>query len=216
MAENGEPEASDSLKGFGEVVKGFRERAGLTREEFALRVCCSKHTIISIEVGRRMPPPRFPEMADEALDADGIIVRAAKHLSRNPGLAAWFERWAELEAQAINLCTYECRVVPGLLQSEAYVRALFHGRVPPLSDEQIETQVAARIERQRLLRDRPNTAYSFVVEEAMFLRRTGGAEVTRQLIGHVLACAEMRNVELQVMPLVRETHAGLDGPVQLL
>ncbi|GHI08008.1 hypothetical protein AQI88_07195 [Streptomyces cellostaticus] len=50
----------------------------------------------------------------------------------------------------------------------------------------------------------------------LFLRRTGGVEVTRGLIGHVLKVAELRNVEIQVMPLVQEQHAGLQGPIRLL
>ncbi|MDQ0777717.1 hypothetical protein QF026_006183 [Streptomyces aurantiacus] len=114
------------------------------------------------------------------------------------------------------LYTYECRLIPGLLQTEAYARTLFVNQLPPLGDDQIEAQWAARAERQRLLRERPNTAFSFILEEYLFLRRTGGAEVTRGLIDHVLELAELRNVEVQVMPLVREKHAGLHGPVRLL
>lgn len=116
----------------------------------------------------------------------------------------------------MSLYTYECRLAPGLLQTEAYARTLFVEQLPPLGDEQIEAQWVARAERQRLLRERPNTAFSFIVEEHLFLRRTGGAEVTRGLINHVLELAELRNVEVQVMPQVRERHAGLDGPMQLL
>lgn len=117
----------------------------------------------------------------------------------------------------MSLCAYECRVVPGLLQSEAYARAVFRNQVPPLDDEQVEQQLTARLERQELLRARPNTAYSFIVEEALLLRQVGGAEVTRGLIDHVLAvCRGLRNVEVQVMPLRRRDHAGSDGPVQLL
>ncbi len=60
-------------------------------------------------------------------------------------------------------------------------------QLPLLGDEQIEAQWAARAERQRLLRDRPSTAFSFILEEHTLLRRTGGAEVTRGLIDHI-AC----------------------------
>jgi hypothetical protein len=68
----------------------------------------------------------------------------------------------------------------------------------------------------RLLQERPNTAFSFIIEEHVLLRHTGGADVTRELIDHVLEIAELRNVDIQVMPLVRESHAGLRGPLQLL
>ncbi|MCC5034671.1 helix-turn-helix domain-containing protein [Streptomyces sp. WAC 00631] len=210
-----EPGVPDSLKAFGAVVKSFRNRAGLTQEELAPLVQYSTPTVASIEQGRRFPPREFVERAEEVLDAFGTLRGAARYLSRQKGLANWFKQWAQFEAEAITLSTYECRVIPGLLQTEAYARTLFANQLPPLDDDQIEAQWAARAERQRLLRERPNTAFSFILEEHLFLRRTGGAEVTRGLIDHVLALTELRNVELQIMPLVRENHAGLHGPMQL-
>ncbi|NUK48755.1 helix-turn-helix domain-containing protein [Streptomyces lunaelactis] len=212
----GEPEVSDSLKAFGEVVKAFRRRARLTQEEFAPRVRYSLPTVASIEQGRRFPPTDFVDRAEEVLDAFGTLRGAARHLSRRPGLASWFRQWASLEAEAVSLYTYECRLIPGLLQTEAYGRTLFADRLPPLGDEQIETRLSARADRQRLLRERPNTAYSFILEEHLLLRRLGGAQVTRELIDHILGLAELRNIELQIMPLVRESHAGTDGPMRLL
>ncbi|MFE3901070.1 Scr1 family TA system antitoxin-like transcriptional regulator [Streptomyces sp. NPDC059153] len=213
---NGEPEPSDSLKAFGEVVKVFRKRALLTQEQFAPMVGYSVPTVASIEQGRRFPPLAFVERAEDVLNAFGVIKAAAKHLSRRPGLASWFRQWAQLEAEALGLYTYECRLIPGLLQTEAYARALFADQLPPLCDEQVEAQLAARMERQRLLRDRPNTNYSFILEEHLFLRRTGGRAVTLELIDHVLDLSRLRNIEIQIMPQVRERHAGLHGPMRLL
>ncbi|MFE5856219.1 Scr1 family TA system antitoxin-like transcriptional regulator [Streptomyces sp. NPDC056500] len=216
LAAGGEPETSDSLRAFGEVVKAFRKRARLTQEEFAPRVRYSVPTIASIEQGRRFPPPDFVERAEEVLDAFGALRGAARHLSRQPGLASWFRQWAKLEAEAVSLNTYECRVVPGLLQTEGYARMLFVNQLPPLGDDQIEAQWVARAERQRLLMERPNTAFSFILEEHLLLRDAGGPEVTRGLVDHLLVIAKLRNVEVQVMPLVRTAHAGLAGPMQLL
>ncbi|MFG2193066.1 helix-turn-helix domain-containing protein [Streptomyces sp. NPDC048639] len=213
---SGEPDPSDSLRMFGAVVQALREHARLSREQFAPLVRFSRHTVASVEQGRRMPDPSFVERAEEALGNTGALRNAVRHIARRPGLAAWFRQWARLEALAITLYTYECRLIPGLLQTEAYARTLFTNQLPPLADDQIEAQWAARSERQRLLWERPNTAYSFILEEQLFLRRTGGVEVTRALMDHVLEVAELRNVEIQVMPLVREKHAGLDGPMQLL
>ncbi|MFF0103689.1 helix-turn-helix domain-containing protein [Streptomyces hirsutus] len=212
----GEPESSDSLRTFGAVVQGLREHAGLSREEFGALVRYSKHTVASVELGRRMPDTSFVERAEEALGNTGALRRAAGCLARQPGLAAWFRRWARLEQVAITLYTYECRMVPGLLQTEAYARQLFVDELPPLGDEQIEAQWAARAERQRLLGERPNTTFSFILEEHVLLRHTGGGRVTRDLIDHLLALAELRNTEIQVMPLSRPSHAGLHGPMQLL
>ncbi|MEU8570285.1 helix-turn-helix transcriptional regulator [Streptomyces pathocidini] len=212
----GEPESSDSLRTFGAVVQALREHAGLSRREFAALVRFSQHTVASIEQGRRMPDQAFVERAEEALGNTGALRKAVRHLARQPGLASWFRQWARLEAIAITLYTYECRLIPGLLQTEAYARALFTNQLPPLGDAQIEAQWAARTERQQLLRDRPNTAFSFILEEHLFLRRMGGVEVTRELIDHILETAQLRNVEIQIMPLAREAHAGLDGPMHLL
>nr|WP_202510286.1 helix-turn-helix transcriptional regulator [Streptomyces sp. SID5643] len=204
------------MRTFGAVVQGLREHAGLSREEFGELVRFSKHTVASVELGRRMPDATFVARAEEAFGMTGVLQKAAGRLERQPGLAAWFRRWAQLEQVAITLYTYECRMVPGLLQTEAYAHQLFIDELPPLGDEQIEAHWAARAERQTLLQERPSTAFSFILEEHLFLRRTGGTEVTRGLIDHVLGIAELRNVEIQVMPLMRESHAGLHGPLQLL
>ncbi|GGX17016.1 helix-turn-helix domain-containing protein [Streptomyces noursei] len=214
--DSGKPEPSGSLRTFGAVYQGFRENAGFTQEALAPVLRYSAHYIGSVEQGRRLPSKKFIDRSEEALGANGVLRKAAKRLSKQPGLARWFREWAELEKQAINLYTYECRLVPGLLQSEPYARTLFENRVPLLSEEEVETQVAARLERQKLLRDRPNTAFSFVIDEHVFRRPTGGADTVRGVIDHVLECMTLRNVDVQVMPLERGIHPGLDGPMQLL
>ncbi|MFK4071779.1 Scr1 family TA system antitoxin-like transcriptional regulator [Streptomyces sp. NPDC029674] len=211
-----EPEPTDGLRAFGAVLKSFRKRAGYTQEALAHEIGYSVHFLASIEQGRRFPPPRFVDQCEVTLDAFGTLRLAAHQLSRQRGLASWFRRWAQLEQEAVALSTYECRLIPGLLQTEAYARTLFSNQLPPLGDEQIEAQLTARVERQLLLTERPNTAYSFILEEHLFLRGMGGHEVTMELIDHVLGLAERRNIEVQIMPLVQKSHAGLDGPVQLL
>ncbi|MFE9373799.1 helix-turn-helix domain-containing protein [Streptomyces sp. NPDC006711] len=213
---SGEPVPSDSLKTFGAFVQGLREHAGLTREAFAKLVRFSKHTVESVELGRRMPDEEFVERAEAALGNTGALRRAYEHLTRQPGLAAWFREWARLERLAVGLDTYECRLVPGLLQSEAYARVAFGNALPPLTDGELEAKVAARMERQRLLRDRPHSSYSFVVEEHAFRRGLGGPQVARELLDRVLAAIEQRNVVLQIMPLESPEHSGLAGPLRLL
>ncbi|NUS10642.1 MAG: helix-turn-helix domain-containing protein [Streptomyces sp.] len=216
---SGEPETSDSLKTFGAVVHALREFHGLSREELGERVRLSRHSIASIELGRRMPDADFADRADPALGGTGALRKAVKHLARQPGLAAWFRQWARMEAYAISLYTYECRVVPGLLQTEAYARAVSLC-VPPLPEEAVlNERVAARLARQELLSTRrhPLCSFSFIIEEAVLERHTGGTEVTRGLLDHLLDVDERHwNVELQVMPLRSPAHAGLDGPVALL
>jgi transcriptional regulator with XRE-family HTH domain len=214
--DNTEPETSDSLKAFGEVLKAFRRRARLTQEEFAPQVGYSVETVSSVEQGRRFPSPKLVDRSEEVLDAFGAIKGAAKHLSREPGLANWFRRWAALERNALCLYTYESRLIPGLLQIEPYARTLFEGQLPPMGDAEIEENLVARMKRQKLLTERPNTSYSFIVEEHVLRRETGGPEVHRAQMEHILRMSEQRNIEIQVMPLSRAHHAGLDGSMQLL
>ncbi|MGW2179611.1 helix-turn-helix domain-containing protein [Streptomyces sp. NPDC001732] len=212
-----EPHPSDSLRTFGAVVQALREHAGLSRAELADLVQYSKHTVESVELGRRMPDEEFVERAEGALGNTGALRKAAGHLSRGEvGLAAWFRRWARLERKAVSLCTYECRLVPGLLQSEAYARAVFDNSIPLLTDEKTEDQLSARMERQRMMRERPTVPFSFIVEEHVFRRRLGGAEVHASMLDHVLELTAPRNVTLQVVPMDLEFHGCLDGPVQLL
>lgn len=212
-----EPDPSDSLRTWGAVQQALREHAGYSRAEFADLVRFSKHTVESVELGRRMPDESFVERAEDATGNTGALRKAARYLTRGEaGLAAWFRRWAKLEKVAVSLCTYECRLVPGLLQSEGYMRALCENDIPPLSDDALEATVQARLERQRLLAERPNTAFDFIVEEAVFNRRLGGLDVTRDLVDHVLGVVAPRNVTLQIMPANAEYHACMAGPIQLL
>lgn len=211
----GEPETSESLRTFGAVLKALREEAGLTQEEFAPRVEYSVHYVAKIEQGKRFPPPRFIERAGAALECPRVLRAAGRHLSRRPGLASWFHQWAGIEEEAISLYAYECRAIPGLLQPEPYVRAIFERRLPPLTEEQIERQVEARLQRQQLVETRPNTAFSFIIEQAVLDRRTGGCVVTGAVIDRLLTLGERRNVEVQIMPLHQEDHAGADGLMYL-
>ncbi|MDT0401695.1 helix-turn-helix domain-containing protein [Streptomyces edwardsiae] len=212
-----EPHPSDSLRTFGAFVQALREHAGLSRAELGTLVRYSKHTVESVELGRRMPDEAFVERAEEALGNTGALRRAARHLTRGEaGLAAWFRRWARLEREAVSLCTYECRLVPGLLQSEAYARAVFDNSIPLLTDEQAEDQVVARMERQTILRERPTVPFGFIVEESVFRRELGGARVQSNMLDHVLELSAPRNVTLQVVPLELEFHGCLDGPMRIL
>lgn len=106
--------------------------------------------------------------------------------------------------------------MPGLLQTEAYARALTRSVPPPPSDEQVEQRVSARLERQRLLHRKQPAALSFIIEQSLLERHTGGEAVTRELLEHLMVCAELTNVELQVVPLRQPDHAGTDGPMRLL
>ncbi|MGW5235781.1 DUF5753 domain-containing protein [Streptomyces nodosus] len=179
--------------------------------------CSSGAGVAKIEQGKRFPPGDLPARAEEVLGPVGlkVLTAAARSLTRRAGLASWFRQWAGIEEEAISLYAYECRAVPGLLQPEGYIRAIFDLQIPHLSEEQFEQQVAARQERQRLLSERPNTAFSFLIEQAVLERRLGGAAVAREVIANLLEQGSRRNVEVLVMPLRQEDHSGVDGQMYL-
>jgi len=214
---NHEPELSDSLKTFGAVLKALREESGLTQEEFAVRVRYSAAYVAKIEQGKRFPPTDLPARTEAVLGpvALKVLGAAAKSLTRRAGLASWFRHWAGIEEEAISLYAYECRAVPGLLQPEGYIRAIFDRRLPPVTEEQLERSVTARLDRQQLIAQRPNTAFTFVIEQCVLERRLGGADVTRHVIDHLLNVGARRNVEVQIMPTLQEDHSGIDGQMYL-
>ncbi len=217
MTKDSEPETSESLKTFGAVLKALRDEAGLTQEQFAPRVRYSATYVAKMEQGRRFPPKELIPRTEEVLGAPAARVLGAAYrtLTRKVGLASWFLQWAGIEEEAVTLLAYECRAIPGLLQPEPYIRAIFEQRLPPLSEDQIEKQVAARLERQRLMAERPNTAFSFIIEQAVLERRMGGAAVTGHVLDDLLTQMDRRHVEIQVMPLRQEIHAGIDGLMYL-
>lgn len=212
-----EPELSDSLKTFGAVLKALREAAGLTQEELATDVRYSAAYVAKFEQGKRFPPADLPARAEGPLGdtAAKVLAAAAKTLRRKAGLASWFLQWAGIEEEAISLYAYECRAVPGLLQPEVYARAVFERQLPPFTAEQIERKVAARLERQALLTERPNTAFVFIIEQAVLERCLGGASVTRVVIDHLLEVGQLTNVDIHIMPLRQEDHTGSNGQLYL-
>ncbi|WP_410535981.1 helix-turn-helix domain-containing protein [Streptomyces sp. KL2] len=215
--DNGGAELSDSLKTFGAVLKVLREEAGLTQEGLAPRMRYSAHYIAKIEQGRRYPPKDLPGRAEEPLGhiASRVLAAAYRSLTRRTGLASWFHQWAGIAEEALSLYAYECRAIPGLLQPEPYIRAIFERRLPPVTEDRLEREVAARLDRQRIVEQRPNTEFSLVIEQAVLERNVGGDQVTLAVIDHLLTVSRRRNAEIQIMPLRQEDHCGVDGHMYL-
>lgn len=207
----GSPEpGSGILRVFGRQLKRFRLRAGLERAEFGARTGYSASTIAAFEQGRRVPPPRFIDVADEVLDA-GCVLQEMKEEVAKAQFPAFFRDAARLEAEAVELHAYDTHVVKGLLQTEEYTRALLRMRRPLLTEEIIEQRVAARLARQEVFARVDRPLFSFVMEESVLLRRLGGPDVMRGQLEQILLTGQQRNVEVQIMPLDREDNAGVDG-----
>ncbi|MGW6396763.1 helix-turn-helix domain-containing protein [Streptomyces sp. NPDC055134] len=203
------------LQVFGRQLKLCRERAGLDRAELGARTGYSASTIASFEQGRRIPPPKFIDLADEVLDA-GEVLRAGKEEVARAQYPAFFRDAAQHEAHAVESHVYATQAAPGLLQTEEYARAVFAMWRPLLDEVLIEQRVAARLARQEIFARRPAPHMSFVIEEAVLHRPLGGEVVWRGQLEQFLLASEKRNVEIQVMPLSRLEHAGLAGPFTLM
>ncbi|MEU1051771.1 helix-turn-helix transcriptional regulator [Streptomyces sp. NPDC005876] len=200
---------------FGRQLKLFRERAGMDRARLGALTGYSASTIASFEQGRRIPPSKFIDLADEVLEAGGVLKASKKEVARAQ-YPAFFRDAAKLEAEAVELHVYANQAVPGLLQTEEYARAIFTMMRPPMDDELIEQRAGARLARQEVLSSRDAPLASFVVDEAVLRRPIGGRGVLRGQLEHILLMGERRNIEMQVMPLGREENAGMAGPFTLI
>jgi transcriptional regulator with XRE-family HTH domain len=200
---------------FGRQMKLFRERAGLDRVQLGSLTGYSAATIASFEQGRRIPPPKFIDKADEVLGAGGVLSASKEEVARAQ-YPAFFQDAARLEAQAVELHVYATQAVPGLLQSEEYARAVFAMRRPLLNEDTVEQRVAARLARQEIFSRTPMPTISFVIEETVLRRPLGGWQVMRGQLEQMMLIGQRRNVEVQVMPTEREEHAGLAGPFTLI
>ncbi|MEU1534609.1 helix-turn-helix domain-containing protein [Streptomyces fagopyri] len=200
---------------FGRQLKLFRERAGVDRAELGARTGYSASTIASFEQGRRIPPPRFIDGADEVLVAGGVL-RAGKEEVARAQYPAFFRDAARLEAEAVELHVYANQAVPGLMQTEEYARSVFVNWRPLLDEETVEQRVTARLARQHIFCRSPLPTLSFVIEESVLLRPLGGRAVMRGQLEQILLHGQRRNVEIQVMPTEREEHSGLAGPFTLI
>ncbi|CAM5536356.1 transcriptional regulator [Streptomyces avidinii] len=205
-----------TMKMVGRQVAAARIAKNLTQKQLGALVQLDEETIASIEQGRRALMPNVAELMDLHLGLPGILAAAAHGMPAVDATPPWAEEYLNLEYGAIALSWFDNQVVPGLLQTESYARAVFLSRVPAHPESEVESLTALRIMRQEILRRETPPTLSFVIWEAVLRDRLGGDEVYAEQLRHLRACSELPDVSLQVMPLGRTSHAGLDGPFILL
>ncbi|WP_407565543.1 Scr1 family TA system antitoxin-like transcriptional regulator [Streptomyces sp. 184] len=210
-----EGEGAGILRAFGRQQKILRDRLGITQPQLAERIGYSEHMIAAVEQGQRIPRPEYIDQTDVALDAGGLL-KAMKEEVARARYPAFFEDFAALEKEAVELQAYDSQVINGLLQTEEYARAVLGARRPPVHPDVIQQRVAARLDRQAIFDRQPPPMLSFVLEETLLRRPIGGKGVLRGQLEHLLLVGRRPNVEIQVMPTDREEHAGLNGPLTLL
>ncbi|MEE4490071.1 helix-turn-helix domain-containing protein [Streptomyces sp. BE230] len=207
---------ASAMKLVGALVARFRIAAEMTQRQLAEQTCTQPETIASIEQGRRALQLPLARRMDTLLETKGALETAVENMPEVDLIPAWAEEYLDLEREALALSWFENQVLPGLLQTESYARAVFRTDVPALTEEEIGQRVATRLDRREiLLRKQPPTA-SFVISEAILIDRLGGDEVHMETLRHVRRCADIPGIAIQIMPLGRGTHAGLSGPFILL
>ncbi|MET9567965.1 Scr1 family TA system antitoxin-like transcriptional regulator [Streptomyces virginiae] len=205
-----DPSASP-LDYYGSELRRLREDAGLNQAQLGSIVFCTGSLIGQVETTRRVPTRDFSERVDAALGTDGVFSRLVGLVLRSQ-LPTWFQAYAEMEARAVYISTYQAQLVYGLLQTEEYARAVLGVR----SEEDLDAKVAARMERQRIL-DRENPPLMWVVlSEAVLHQEIGGSDVMRSQLAHLLELRRREWVRVQVLPFGAGAHAGLPGTFTVL
>ncbi|MFM9447666.1 helix-turn-helix transcriptional regulator [Streptomyces acidiscabies] len=199
----------------GDQIKLWREEAQLSRQKLADATKYSYDYVKAMENGRRKPTLRLLDTVDQLCGAKGKLVAAYKYLKPEP-YPARSQEYMDLSAEAIALHAYALGLIPGLLQTEEYARALISESCPPPDDETIEERVQGRLKRQEALKQRKGTVYGFVIHEAALRTLVGGREVMRRQLLALLEFSELRNVSVQVLPFGKCNGLALNGPFVLL
>ncbi|MFF5881794.1 helix-turn-helix transcriptional regulator [Streptomyces sp. NPDC014603] len=200
-----DPTASP-LDYYGWELRRQREAHGLKQGQLGEIIFCTGSLIGQIETTKKVPTRDFSERVDAALGTDGLFSRLIGLVLRSQ-LPTWFQPYAEMEAKATYISTYQAQLVHGLLQTEEYARAVLSTGVP----DDLEGLVAARMERQRITaREHPPLTW-VVLDEAVLHRPIGGHEVMRRQLAHLLKFTDHRWVHVQVLPNTAGAHSSLAG-----
>ncbi len=204
------------MKMLGAQLAALRRAAGYTQRSLSERVATDEETIASIEQGRRSLKADLAEVLDELLDGKGTLVAGVENLPEIDLFPLWAEEFMEQERKAITLSLYGNQVLPGLLQTEAYARAVFRSRIPVYDEDEIETFTVTRIERQAILSRKLPPTVSYVIWEPVLRLPLGGRKVYAEQLHHLRAISELPALSVQFLPLDRTTHAALDGPFVMM
>jgi transcriptional regulator with XRE-family HTH domain len=221
------PSPTVRRKRLGIELRRLREEAGLTCEQVGQQLDCSGTRISRIETGRiSIRPGDVRELLEiygiTGAEADALVLLARE--ARRKGwwhtygrvLPPWFEAYVGLEAAAVRFRDFQSMVVPGLLQTEDYARAVLRAAPDPGSAEDIDRQVALRMERQAIL-GQANPPYLWVVlTESVVRVHVGGPAVMRAQLRRLLDVAERSNVTLQVLPFSTAAHVHPISPFTIL
>lgn len=215
-----------SRRRLGSELRRLREISGVTTQQVASRLLISQPKISLLENGRRLIKPR------DVRDLCGLYgvrdQRRVGHLmqmARESGQQGWWDAYDDipygayigLEAEAAALRIYEPLVIPGLLQTSAYARAVIAGTIPHATAEQAATRLEVRMRRQDRLRAPGDLLRLWVVLDASALWRVvGSREVMREQLEHLTHLSAQPHITVQVLPHDVGAHPGVSGQFTLL
>jgi len=207
-------------------LRRLREQAGLTRDEVARRLEWSGSKISRIETGQSRA--QTGDVRD-LLDIYGVTddeAEALVQLAREARRRGWWTAYNDvftgtyvgLEAEASAMRTYEPQIIPGLLETEDYTRALIRAGLVRADPAEIERRVEARLARQEILRRPDALAIWAVLDEPAIRRPVGGPAVMSAQLQHLIEVTATPNskITLQILPLAVGSHPGLSGPFVIL
>ncbi|MCX4812214.1 helix-turn-helix domain-containing protein [Streptomyces sp. NBC_01239] len=205
-----DPSASP-LDYFGYECRRLREAAGLTLEGLGKILFCTGSLIGQVETAQKVPTRNFAERLDAAFLTDGSFTRMIGMVLRSQ-LPNWFQAYADMEAKADFISTYQCQLVHGLLQTPEYAAALLAVEYP----DRIEEMVSARMERQRILDKNQLPAVWVILDESVLFRMVGDREVMRKQLARLVGFRDNPWVNIQVLPFSVGAHTGMMGSFTLL
>src|SRR5487761_230414 len=194
---------------FATELQAARAKVGMSREHLAVQISYSASMIGMVESCRRVPSLDFASRCDKAFETTGTFARMQEHLRTAP-FPAWFRPFVEYEATAKALRSFEHALVPGLLQTREYARAVLATR-PNTTDDEIDELLTARLDRQVILeRDDPPLLWA-VLDEAVLHREVDSRKVRHDQLLHLARMADQPNITIEVIPYGAGAHSGLLG-----
>ncbi|MFF1702685.1 helix-turn-helix transcriptional regulator [Streptomyces sp. NPDC058252] len=201
---------------FGTELKRRREEAGFTQVELGARVFVSGGYIGQFEQAIRKPQLDVAQRIDETLQTDGFFERTWRKLIDDKRYADYFAEVVELERTATKIATFAPTLVPGLLQTAAYTRAVMVAGNPFVTEEDIEEKVAARSERARILDDATRPTYWTILHEHVLRIPVGAEDVMARQLDHIADLVRQRKVLVQALPYSVGAYPLMGRMVQLM
>ncbi|HEY3607214.1 MAG TPA: helix-turn-helix transcriptional regulator [Pseudonocardiaceae bacterium] len=205
-------------------LRRLRDQAQLTIDDVAEKLTCSASKISRIETGHVSVTPRDTREMLKLYGVEPEQLEALVQLAKEARKKGWWHSYSEvftgafvgLEAETSSLRAYQALLVPGLLQTEDYMRAVIRAARPDATEAHVAKRVKARLARQRLLTDVDPPRYWAVIDEAVLCRTVGGPRVMHAQLNWLIARASLPHVTIQVLPFSAGAHAGMEGPFLIL